>query len=95
VRLAGFRGSTELPSRCAGFILPLPGRGKAARHLFRAQHEEHIMERIEVEQQAEQPMRAQMSMDGLSEADRREQWLDNALEETFPASDPIASGRFN
>ena len=53
------------------------------------------MERTEMEHQAEQPVTALEAVDDLSDADRREQWLDNALEETFPASDPIASGRFN
>ena len=40
------------------------------------------------------PLTPQRS-DELEEAWLRDGWLDNALRDTFPASDPIASGRFD
>jgi hypothetical protein len=53
------------------------------------------VETVEVEYDDERRMKPPPSADELREAWLRDLWLDNALEETFPASDPIASGLFD
>jgi len=53
------------------------------------------METTAERQDEERRMPPPASTERADDAQARDQWLDQALEETFPASDPIASGFFD
>jgi hypothetical protein len=53
------------------------------------------METTAERQDEERRMPLPASTERADDAQARDQWLDQALEETFPASDPIASGFFD